>query len=398
MKKVSAPVAPEEIRILRLFSRLNIGGPSVHVILLSAGLRAHGYQTRLVVGQEGEREGNLLALAEERGVSCAQMNGLGREIHLLADLAVILRLRRLMREFRPVIVHTHTAKAGVVGRLAARLAGVPIVVHTFHGHVLRGYFGPVKTALFRGLERWLGRSTHALLAVSEAVKQDLVGFGVAPSAKIRVVPLGLELEPLAGALPRGVLRGLAGVPAAATLVGMVGRLVPIKDIPTFLEAAAILHKSLPGCHFAIVGDGQERALLEARAWDLGLSDLVHFLGWRRDMDAVYGDLDLVVNSSLNEGTPVALIEALAAGRPVVATRVGGTPDLLGAQERGLLVPPRDPVALAQAMLDCLQQPAAAAARARVGQAYVLSHHGVGRLIGDIDMLYRELLTGAAGVA
>jgi glycosyltransferase involved in cell wall biosynthesis len=191
---------------------------------------------------------------------------------------------------------------------------------------------------------------------------------------------------------------VAGVPQNATLVGIVGRLVPIKDIPTFLGAAVILRKPLPDCHFAIVGDGQERPLLERRVSELGLSDRVHFLGWRRDMDAVYGDLDLVVNCSLNEGTPVALIEALAAARPVVATRVGGTPDLLGAQERGLLVPPRDPAALAAAMLDCLRQPEAAAARARSGQGYVLSHHGVGRLIGDIDKLYRELLAGAAGAA
>jgi len=395
MNSVSA-VEPGEIKILRLFSRLNIGGPSVHVILLSAGLRARGYRTELVVGQEGFREGNLLALAEDKGVKCTQLPGLGREIQPLSDLAVVFRLLRLMRDFRPAIVHTHTAKAGVVGRLAARLAGVPIVVHTYHGHVLRGYFGPLKTALFRSLERWLARTTTALLAVSEAVKQDLVDYAVAPAAAIRVVPLGLELDGLARPLPRGTLRELAGVPAGEPLIGAVGRLVSIKDIPTLLVAAAILRKSWPECHFAIVGDGRERALLQARTAELGLSDRVHFFGWRRDMEAVYGDLDVVVNSSLNEGTPVALIEALAAARPVVATRVGGTPDLLGEQGRGLLVPPGDPEALAGAMLECLRRPEAAAARAQAGQAYVLAHHGASRLIGDIDTLYRELLGAGAG--
>lgn len=394
MEKVSA-VEPGEIKVLRLFSRLNIGGPSVHVILLAAGLRARGYQTRLVVGQEGFREGSLFALAEEKGVACTRLAGLGREIHPLSDLAVVFRLRRLMRDFRPAIVHTHTAKAGVVGRLAARLAGVPIVVHTYHGHVLRGYFGPLKTALFRSLERWLARTTDALLAVSEAVRQDLVGYDVAPAAAIRVVPLGLDLEPLARPLPRGILRGSAGVPEGAPFIGIVGRLVAIKDIPTFLAAAATVRQSLASSHFAIVGDGRERALLEARVARLGLSDRVHFFGWRRDMEAVYGDLDVVVNSSLNEGTPVALIEALAATRAVVATRVGGTPDLLGEQVRGLLVPPRDPAALAEAILDCLRRPEAAAARAQAGREYVLSHHGAGRLIGDIDALYRELLAAGA---
>ena len=148
---------PGPIRVLRLFSRLNIGGPSLHVILLTAGLRDRGYETRLVIGQEEQREGNLLRLAEEKGVSCTQLAALGREIRVLSDLRALAQLRRLIRDFRPAIVHTHTAKAGVLGRLAARLAGVPVVVHTYHGHVLRGYFGPVKTAFFRGLERLLAR-------------------------------------------------------------------------------------------------------------------------------------------------------------------------------------------------------------------------------------------------
>lgn len=388
---------PGPIRVLRLFSRLNIGGPSVHVILLTAGLRDRGYETRLVIGQEEAREGNLLGLAEERGVSCIQLAGLGREIRLLGDLRALLALRRLIREFRPAIVHTHTAKAGVLGRLAARLAGVPVVVHTYHGHVLRGYFGPFKTAFFRSTERLLGPMSDALLAVSEAVKQDLVGLGVAPASKIRVVPLGLDLEPLTRALPRGILRREAAIPEDAPLVGVVGRLVPIKDIGTFMEAATLVHNSFPSSRFAVIGDGRERALLEERVAKLGLSGTVRFFGWRRDMGAVYGDLEVVVNSSRNEGTPVSLIEALAAGRAVVATRVGGTPDLLG-DDRGLLVPPGDPAALAAAILECLQDPAAAAARARAGQRHVLRHHAVGRLIADMDGLYRELLAARAGAA
>jgi glycosyltransferase involved in cell wall biosynthesis len=172
---------------------------------------------------------------------------------------------------------------------------------------------------------------------------------------------------------------------------MVGRLVPIKDAPTLLACAAELRRTNPGLHFALVGDGEERARLEAMVGALGLGETVHFFGWRQDTPAVYGDLDLVVNCSRNEGTPVALIEALAAGRPVVATRVGGTPDLLGDDERGRLVPAGDPGALAEAIRETLSDPEAARRRALAGRRHVLTHHSVSRLVDDVDALYRELL-------
>jgi len=388
---VKPPGADVPVRVLRLFSRLNIGGPSLHVILLSEGLVARGYETRLVVGEESPREGNFLDLAAAKGDRVEKLAALGREIRPASDLAVLWRLMRLMRSFRPQIVHTHTAKAGFVGRVAARLAGVPVVVHTFHGHVLHGYFGPTKTALFRFLERGAGRMSDALVAVSDGVKRDLVAHGVAPAERIRVIPLGLELVPLAEPLPRGALRRAAGFADAAPLVGLVGRLVPIKDVPTFLGAAARIGERRPDVRFAIVGDGEERGRIELERERLGLTNTVALPGWKRDMRDVYGDLGVVVNCSLNEGTPVALIEALAAGRPVVATRVGGTPDLLAGGAHGLLVPPRDPDALAAAILDVLDRPDAARQRTQAGQRHVLASHSVERLVADIDALYRELL-------
>ena len=385
------------IRVVRLFSRLNIGGPSIHVILLTAGLEQRGYRTRLLVGQEAPREGNMLPFAAERGVACEPIPGLGREIAPLSDFRAFWSLYRLLREFRPEIVHTHTAKAGLLGRLAARLAGVPIVVHTFHGHVLHGYFGRAKSAFFRWLETALARLADRLVAVSEAVKQDLVALGVAPAERIRVVPLGLDLAHLLRPLPRGRLREAGQVPAEAPLVGMVGRLVPIKDVPTFLQAAVLVRKARPDSHFALVGDGEERSLLEGECRRLGLAETVAFHGWRRDLAAVYGDLDVVVNASRNEGTPVALIEALAAARPVVATRVGGTPDVLGDGRFGRLVPPGDPEALARAILETLDDPLDADRRARAGQASVLARFSSSRLIDDVDALYRELLARRSAV-
>jgi glycosyltransferase involved in cell wall biosynthesis len=380
---------------MRLFSRLNVGGPSVHVILLTAGLKDRGYETRLVIGRESPREGNLFDLAAQKGVSWVALPGLGREVRPWHDLRALVGLYRMMRSFRPHVVHTHTAKAGLLGRVAARFAGVPVVVHTFHGHVLRGYFGPLTTAVYRALERRLAAASDVLVAVSEAVKQDLVSLGVAEGAKIRVIPLGLDLEPLAGALPRGSLRREAGVPDTAPLVGIVGRLAPIKDLGTFLRAAVVVRQALPSARFAVVGDGEERARLEQECARLGLGPSLFFHGWRRDMASVYGDLDVVVNCSRNEGTPVALIEALAAARPVVATRVGGTPDLLGEGRRGRLVPPGDPEALASAVLEALRGGEAVAARAREGQAYVMGHHSSRRLVDDVDALYRELLSRRA---
>ena len=365
------------------------------MILLAAGLKERAYETRLVIGQESPREGNMFELATAKGVGWTALPGLGREVRPWQDLRAFVGLYRLMREFRPEVVHTHTAKAGLMGRLAARAAGVPVVVHTFHGHVLRGYFGPVVTAFYRVLERRLAALSDVLVAVSEAVKQDLVSLGVADEAKIRVIPLGLDLEPLAGALPRGSLRAEAGFDAAAPLVGVVGRLAPIKDVDTFLHAALRVRERAPGARFSLVGDGEERGRLEAAAARLGLGRDVFFHGWRRDMAPVYGDLDVVVNSSRNEGTPVALIEALAAARPVVATRVGGTPDLLADGARGVLVPPGDPEALADAIVESLARREGALARARAGQAYVLAHHSSRRLIDDIDALYRELLARRA---
>jgi glycosyltransferase involved in cell wall biosynthesis len=384
------------VRVVRVFSRLNIGGPALHVTHLSAGLVEHGFETRLVVGQTDPHEGDFLDLARARGVDLTVFQELGRAISPLKDLRALWRLYRFMRLERPTIVHTHTAKAGVLGRIAARMAGVPIVVHTYHGHVLSGYFHPLASLLFRGIERGLALTTDVLLTVSESVKVDLVRLGVAPASQVQVLPLGLDLEPLAGELPRGGLRIEAGWTENARVVGVVGRLVPIKDLDTFIEAASILSASRPDTRFAVVGDGEERARLEARGVS-ALGDRIRFFGWRKDTAAVLGDLDLVVNTSLNEGTPVALIEALAAGRPVVATAVGGTPDLLEGGHFGALVPARSPRETALAMGTALDNLQTSRRTAALGQAAVLKRYRVSRLLDDISCLYRDLLARKRGL-
>jgi glycosyltransferase involved in cell wall biosynthesis len=276
--------------------------------------------------------------------------------------------------------------------LAARLARVPIVVHTYHGHVLAGYFGRFETVLYRSIERALARSSDCLVTVSDSVQRDLLGLGIGNDHKIRVIPLGLELETLAGNLPRGALRTASGVAPDAPLVGIVGRLAAIKDLLTFLKAARTVVESCPEARFAIVGDGEERSLLEQQSRALGLEGIVCFHGWKRDTQEVFGDLDVVVNCSRNEGTPVALIEGLAAGCPVVATSVGGTPDLLDGGRYGELVAPGDPTALAAAIVRSIRSRPEALARAQLGRAHVREYHTVARLVRDVDALYRELLS------
>ncbi|HCH37440.1 MAG TPA: glycosyltransferase family 1 protein, partial [Acidobacteria bacterium] len=181
--------------MLRVIARLNIGGPARHVILLSARIDPARYSTLLLTGQEAPSEGNMNSLAKSMEVEPRVVAGLGREISLWRDLLAWFRLYRLCVHYRPHIVHTHTAKAGVLGRLAARAARVPIIVHTYHGHVFQGYFSPLKTRLFLAIERWLGRSTHRLIAVSEAVRQDLLRLGIGTPERLVVIPLGLNLDP-----------------------------------------------------------------------------------------------------------------------------------------------------------------------------------------------------------
>lgn len=381
----------ERLRVVRVIARLNVGGPALHATLLTERLDPRRYDSLLVAGSEAEREGNYLALRGKSVDRLRVLPSLGREIRLGRDLGVLWRLAGLLRRLRPHVVHTHTAKAGTLGRLAARLARVPIVVHTYHGHVFRGYFPPRTTRLFVAIERYLARRTDRLLAVSPTVRDEVLACGIGRPDRFAVVPLGLDLEPFLGCEGRrGELRAELGVEPEALLVGIVARLVPIKAHEVFLRAAASTVRRVPRARFLIVGDGERRAELEGLARELGVADRTRFLGWRSDLDRVYADLDLVALTSQNEGSPVSLIEAMAAARPVVATRVGGVPDLVEDGPTGWLVPPGDADALASAIAALLGDPErrrklGEAARARAYPAYSAE-----RLLGDIDRLYTEL--------
>jgi len=392
----------KRIGIVRVVSRLSIGGPAIHVVLLTAGLDRSRFDTTLVCGRENPGEGSLLDYAVAHGVQPLTVPEIVSDFHVgPREFKAVGRLYRLIRRERPAIVETHTAKAGFVGRLAARLARVPVVVHTFHGHILEGYFSPPKTYLLRQMERVLAKTTDAIVAVSERVKRDLVTHGVASPDRIRVVPLGIELEPfLVSDRARGGFRMELGLDGHERLVGIVGRLSPIKNHRLFLKAAALVTRAEVRARFVVVGDGVLRPGLEARARELGIGDRVSFTGWRRDLPRIYADLDVLVVSSDNEGTPLAAIEAMAAGCPVVATCVGGVPDVVRHGETGVLVSPRSPQELAEGISAVIQDRGLRAGLGEKARADVQKRFDRRRMIADMERLYLGLLAekGCGGEA
>jgi glycosyltransferase involved in cell wall biosynthesis len=327
---------------------------------------------------------------------------LGREISPLRDLRAIRRLARLIRRERPAILHTHTAKAGAVGRIAALLAGdarPPIVVHTFHGHVLRGYFSPPTTLAFRTLERWLARRTTVLVAVSPEVRDDLVRLGVAPPSKFVVVRLGIELDErvgLDGAAGRDATRRVLGVSGQAFVVGWVGRMTAVKRTHDVLRAFRRLLDLLADrgvdARLCLVGDGPEREELERYAHELEIGRRCLFVGYQEDVARFYDAMDVLLLPSANEGTPVSVIEALAAGRPAVATRVGGTSDVVRDGADGFLVEVGDVGSLAERLAELAADPGRRERMGAEGRARVLQRYAVPRLIDDMDELYRRLLS------
>jgi glycosyltransferase involved in cell wall biosynthesis len=395
----AAPVSsarPDRIRVLRVIARLNVGGPALHTVLLTERLPAERYDSSLVTGVADASEGDYLTLHGVASDRLVHIGTLGRELSGTRDLRALVDLVRLMRRERPHVVHTHTAKAGTLGRLAAILARVPVRVHTFHGHVFDGYFSPAKTRLFLAIERALARRTQRILTVSAHVRDELLALGIGRRDQVTVVPLGLDLDPFSRAdEQRGALRRELQLDADTPLVGIVARLVPIKAHEVFLDAAARIAARLPECRFVVVGDGERRAELEEIAARHGIAARVHFLGWRADLARLHADLDVVVLTSRNEGSPVALIEAMAAGLPVVATSVGGVPDLVQEGAHGHLVAMDDAAALADATVALLGDPERRRAMGRAGRAHVLARHGADRLVADVDRVYREELAAAA---
>jgi glycosyltransferase involved in cell wall biosynthesis len=395
---------PEKIKVVRIIARLNVGGPAIHTVLLTRKLDSARFEGLLVHGRLGHGEGDMSYLARGIEEHLLYLPDLQREIRPKEDLKAFISLVRLLYRERPDIVHTHTAKAGAIGRAAALAVSLLTLrrqrlVHTFHGNVLDGYFSARKTWVFRFIERTLARFTDTVVAISPLQAEELVRVHrIAPKEKIRIIRLGFDLGPFLGLVPAPAGRG------GRFTVGIVGRLVPIKNHAVFLSAAALFTGRCPDIpvRFAIAGDGELREKLEARARETGIATYMDFMGWQRDLPAVYNAFSAAVLCSNNEGTPVSLIEAMASGVPVVSTDVGGVRDLLGeppapleqggfaACPRGLLCRPGDPAGLAAALEHLARRPEEAEKMAARARGFAEKTYGEKRLVGEIESLYEEL--------
>lgn len=375
-------------RVLRVITRLNIGGPAINAALLSARLDPDRFTTLLVAGTESASEGSMLELGRlGDGLALRRVPALGREISPIDDLRALAAITKIAREFRPHIVHTHLAKAGTIGRIAARLAGVRAVVHTYHGTVFRGYFGGMKSRAVVGVEQTLSHITTRIVAITPSQRRELIELGIGDERKVVEIPLGFDLTPFLDPPDQNVARDRLGLPRDIPIVAIVARLVPVKDVSLFLRAMA----RVPAPALAIVvGDGELRASLEEESAALGLGGRCRFAGWQSDMSSVYAAADVVALTSRNEGSPVSIIEAMAAGRTVVCTAVGGVPDVVR-PGTGVLVPSGDDTAFAAAVAALLSDPSRRAALGAAARRAVHPAYDASRLVSDMTRLYEAVL-------
>ena len=384
----------KRIKILRIIARLNIGGPAMHVLLLTSGLDSKKFLSHLVTGRVSEGEADAAHLAKEMGVDPLIIPELKRGIGLKDDFRAFLKLYRLMKDLKPDIVHTHPAKAGALGRMAAIMNMVPVRIHTFHGHVFHGYFGKLKTRLFMIIEKILARFTTRIIVISQAQLDDIEKrYRIAPPKKCSLIPVGLDLEPFFISDKKGELRRQLSIDEDTLLVGIVGRLVEVKNHRMFLQAARKIRFDAPDIKvkFLIVGDGGLRKDLEFYAEELEIASSVIFTGWRSNLEEVYKDLDVVCLTSLNEGTPLSLIEAMASGRAVVSTSVGGVIDMIIHNEEGLLSPSGDVETFSRNLLGLLRDKDRREEMGRKAKASVSERFSKERLFKDIERLYEEEL-------
>jgi glycosyltransferase involved in cell wall biosynthesis len=391
-------------RVLRIFNRLVVGGPVLNVTYLTKYM-APDFETVLVVGEKEGHEKSAEQLAHELGIKFVTIKGMGRSLNPASDYFAYRELKQLIRNFKPDIVHTHAAKPGALGRLAAASEKVPVIVHTFHGHVFHSYFNSAKTKFFLSTERYLAKKSHAIIAISEQQKKELAGdFKIAPEKKFRVIPLGFDLDRFRTGQEekRRKFRKEFNLSDDEIAVGIIGRLVPVKNHYLFLKAIKhVFDNSSKKVKAFIIGDGETREDLQNLASEVNIpfsseqsAEHAHplvFTSWRSDVDHINAGLDIVCLTSLNEGTPVSLIEAQAANKPIVSTRVGGIADIVAEGETGLLADVQDTELYCDHLLRLVQNDEL---RKRLGEnswMHVMERFSYQRLVTDMSRLYCELL-------
>lgn len=379
-------------KLVRVITRLNIGGPAIHVVLLTREMAKLGYHTTLLAGVCEAAEGDMSYLLDA-GDAVGWIPQMSRSVNPWRNLCALVHLWRIIRAERPHIVHTHTAMAGCLGRVAAVLAGVPIVVHTFHGNSLRSYFSPVVEAIFLRIERLLARFTDTLCVVAEQQLTELSdGFGIAPRSRFRVVPLGLDLTAFMAMSPPVLEDG-------RLRVGWFGRLVPVKNIPLLIEVVEATLERTDAIEFHVAGDGSERDLILAAVERFGAHLVWH--GWQKDITPLMNQCHVLLQTSHNEGTPVALIQGMAAARPFLSTAVGGLVDMVAGPvlrktegcswySNGVLIN-AEPLAFAAALIELSRNAEMLTEMGRQARLFSPAKYRKEALVAELDSLYRELL-------
>lgn len=388
------------IRILRIINRFNLGGPTYNVSYLTKYL-APEYETLLIGGEKDESEADSDFIVKNLGIEPKIISGMKRSINPLNDYKAYREIRRIIREFRPDIVHTHASKAGALGRYAAIKEKVPVIVHTFHGHIFHSYFSGFTTSVFKRIERYLARKSSAIVAISEIQKTELCDeHEICPREKMEVIPLGFDLDRFQQNREekRKAFRAKWNIGDDEIVISIIGRLVPVKNHRMFIDCAAFaLDKYVSNAKFLIVGDGELRSELEQQVTDLSasvpaLKDKIIFTSWIREVDSVLAASDIVALTSWNEGTPVSLIEAQAASCPVITTRAGGVEDIVAHNVTGFVLDPGDKIGFIRSMVELVKSPDLRAAMASKAKEQVLQKYSYRRLCSDMDALYHRLLS------
>lgn len=385
-----------KIKVLRIINRFNIGGPTYNATFLTRYM-SDDFETLLVGGLPEEGESDSLHVLEEYGVQPLLIDEMKRLPNFSSDRKAYKRLKQIIEEFQPDIVHTHASKAGALGRKAAYSLKVPVIVHTFHGHVFHSYFGKVKTAIFKAIERNLAKKSTGIIAISELQKTELSKeHHICPEQKIKVINLGFDLHKFHENLDekRAVTRKEFNVQEDEVAIAIVGRLAPIKNHSLFLEAMRIVaSKTQKKCVAFIVGDGTERDTITAKIQDLGFPAhfRVEMTSWIKDIGTFNAGMDIICLSSNNEGTPVSLIEAQAANIPVVTTDVGGVKDILLEGETGFVVPKNNPEIYAEKVLLLIEDEKKRKKMSQNGWTFVQEKFHYTTLVKNVETYYRELL-------
>ena len=351
-----------------------------------------GYDVQLIHGPAGS-EGEMLDYIDDTNFSGTHVvvPYLKRDIQIINDLRALWHLIRLFKREKPAIVHTHTSKAGFLGRIAALLTGIPIRIHSMHGTIFQGLFSPWKSYLFIFLERFLGKKTHVLFTDTASVRNELINLGIGSPETVKVMMIGTELEGFRDLTSfQGRLKQHLNLPSDSHIIGCVARLVPIKGVQYLLKAIPKI--GISDLHIVIAGDGELRKTLVEVARDLNILPQVHFLGFWKDLKEVYADIELLVVPSLYEGCPIAILEGMASGKPVIASKVGGIPDIIRQGENGILVPPKDSEELARAIHKILTNPSEGKRLGTNAQKEAFERFPIVRSVQETERIYTQLLS------